>query len=244
MTIRASCSSCGEQFRFKDGLAGKKVRCSRCQTVFRIPSGPPPVPRAEEVAPLERDDDEPRSVSRSNKRPAKPAPGEVLVEDDGTGPCLICGKHKTDSTLAFFRLVGVRTVVVASIRRWINLRSYCCEKCFRAGRRISNGRLLCLVCCMMLLPGVLWGTAGIMAALGAEKMAVPIAVIGAMVMLPGYIIGPIVTGILTRRWMADYLGPERDEQLRDLAGFRSWGFLKQLVVLRKIPKKEVFEDIA
>lgn len=46
MTIATVCTKCGFEYKLRDDLAGKKVKCKECQTVFVVPkqpSGPTPV---------------------------------------------------------------------------------------------------------------------------------------------------------------------------------------------------------
>ena len=46
MTIATACTKCGFQYKLRDDLAGKKVKCKECQTVFVVPkqpAGPTPV---------------------------------------------------------------------------------------------------------------------------------------------------------------------------------------------------------
>src|SRR5947208_3613026 len=38
MSIQASCPECRSRFTLADDLAGKKVRCNRCQEVFEAPA--------------------------------------------------------------------------------------------------------------------------------------------------------------------------------------------------------------
>ena len=37
MTISVACEKCGFKYKLKDELAGKKVTCKDCQTVFVVP---------------------------------------------------------------------------------------------------------------------------------------------------------------------------------------------------------------
>jgi predicted Zn finger-like uncharacterized protein len=41
MTIEISCEKCGQGYRLKDELAGRKVKCKSCQAVFVVPAKPP-----------------------------------------------------------------------------------------------------------------------------------------------------------------------------------------------------------
>jgi hypothetical protein len=42
MPLRVNCPGCGVAYSLPDGLAGKNVRCQRCQCVFLAPTAPPP----------------------------------------------------------------------------------------------------------------------------------------------------------------------------------------------------------
>ncbi len=47
MTISVACEQCGFKYKLKDELAGKKVKCKECQTVFVVPQATaPPTPVA------------------------------------------------------------------------------------------------------------------------------------------------------------------------------------------------------
>jgi len=56
MTILVACAKCGFRYKLKDELAGKKVKCKECQTVFVVyqPALPMQVERSESGGPIYR----------------------------------------------------------------------------------------------------------------------------------------------------------------------------------------------
>ena len=66
MAIEIACEQCGFQYRLKDELAGRKVKCKECQAVFVVPARPaPPTPAATtgHGDPVYRYSDEPRPAT-------------------------------------------------------------------------------------------------------------------------------------------------------------------------------------
>jgi predicted Zn finger-like uncharacterized protein len=54
MPIQTNCPTCKAAFKLPDNLAGKKVRCAKCQQIFEVPVPPPPPPPEEEdLVPVE-----------------------------------------------------------------------------------------------------------------------------------------------------------------------------------------------
>ena len=54
MPIGADCPECGHAFNLPDKLAGKKVRCTKCEAVFRVPAAEALVVRARGADPRRR----------------------------------------------------------------------------------------------------------------------------------------------------------------------------------------------
>src|SRR5437588_9272041 len=53
MPIPTSCPACKTPYKIPDNLAGKKVRCAKCQQAFDVPALPPPPPPEEELVSVE-----------------------------------------------------------------------------------------------------------------------------------------------------------------------------------------------
>ena len=81
MIIRTSCPSCGQRFKLADRLAGKRIRCPKCQQTFPVPepedqqrslSEPLPVALRLPVSPpmatlLDDEDQDRRPADRSDR---------------------------------------------------------------------------------------------------------------------------------------------------------------------------------
>jgi hypothetical protein len=98
MPIRARCADCAAEYNLADTLAGKKIRCKKCQAVIAVPaaadepvttrkavapaarSRPAASPKAEEKPRPKRprDEDDEDEAPRSRKRDARPAEGKGL----------------------------------------------------------------------------------------------------------------------------------------------------------------------
>ena len=61
MAIELQCPLCMREFRFKDDVAGKKIRCSECRHLIEVPNKARPQQRrkaARQIDPFEDDDDD------------------------------------------------------------------------------------------------------------------------------------------------------------------------------------------
>ncbi len=50
MAIEFSCSGCGQRYKVADGLAGRAIRCQKCETPLKIPSAAPAMAPSESPA--------------------------------------------------------------------------------------------------------------------------------------------------------------------------------------------------
>jgi hypothetical protein len=69
MTIPATCPACREHYQLAEELAGKFVRCRKCQETFAVPAAAPPEPlreREEEEPPRPRERDRYRERDRED----------------------------------------------------------------------------------------------------------------------------------------------------------------------------------
>jgi len=120
MTQTVACPACAGKLRLPDDLAGRDVRCPRCDATFAAPALPPPGPEpAAPDLPLERapdpppppgpvgavelrlslDDDPPRPPAAPRAGPPPERPGRVPPpprlndEHDDLQTCPGCGRH-------------------------------------------------------------------------------------------------------------------------------------------------------
>ena len=94
MSIAVSCSSCSKKFQAKDALAGKTVRCPKCQSPIQIPQ-----PEQSSLGDLLDEE-----LAHATAEPAEDehAPrgtpcgqcGDLLPE--GTRYCVVCGHNNLD----------------------------------------------------------------------------------------------------------------------------------------------------
>jgi hypothetical protein len=96
MAITVVCD-CGKEFKVKDELAGKKVKCPACQTVLTVPQpeeemaeGPPPKARKQPAAVEEDEDQGDEIISRKDKKKGGKKSNTLLFVGIGCGLLLLC----------------------------------------------------------------------------------------------------------------------------------------------------------
>ena len=98
------CPKCGKRYRWKPKVAGKKVKCHKCQTSFPIPVDPPLATDAKSVADAPADGARNRNGSMQFRGNANPYsiddPDEPTGKQPATKPCPSCGHQ-----------MGVRAVI-------------------------------------------------------------------------------------------------------------------------------------
>lgn len=109
MPVRVNCSKCNKPLRIADTLAGKRIRCPKCQEVLRVPAAEPPTeepvaeePEAVPEPPVEETDDwlsltEPESsFPKTSDSFDEPAPGRAP-------PPRVKSTKKKESTFVAYR---------------------------------------------------------------------------------------------------------------------------------------------
>jgi predicted Zn finger-like uncharacterized protein len=97
MAITVVCDNCGKEFKVKDELAGKKIKCPACQTVLTVPepneevaAGPPPKAK-QPSAPFEDDEDRgDEIIPRKGKKKGGKKSNTLLFAGIGCGLLLLC----------------------------------------------------------------------------------------------------------------------------------------------------------
>ncbi len=87
MTIPVECPSCHLSFQVDAAHAGKRARCRRCQTVFRVPA-PAAMPDDPGLVPLDEEPDRPGRLERASTLERSPSSGP---EDDDTPGYALAG---------------------------------------------------------------------------------------------------------------------------------------------------------
>jgi predicted Zn finger-like uncharacterized protein len=88
MPVAMKCPSCQAQFRLADELAGKKMKCKKCQQLFVVPKAEPANGQGAPVLDMELDDKPAPAETAISTKPAPPAPppkdpdDESAVEED------------------------------------------------------------------------------------------------------------------------------------------------------------------
>jgi predicted Zn finger-like uncharacterized protein len=109
--IDIACPNCGNQRSVSDDLAGKKIKCMKCQTVFTV-KGPPPKPAAKPAAkpapapakpavrvakpikPKDEEDENPNPYTMVEENLAARCPFcAMLLDPPDALICLHCGYH-------------------------------------------------------------------------------------------------------------------------------------------------------
>jgi hypothetical protein len=159
-------------------------------------------------------------------------------------PCFVCGDASPDVRPAYFRVVGATNLGVAAYVRWTNYRIPCCEDCFRRGSAITRTRLRAVGLWVLApLVVILVAYAVLHLAFRNDEALIGVLMVTGLLWMCGFVVLPVYLSRMSRWRIPEFLGPERDAQLRALSGLRSWGAGRHLVVLREIPKRETFVDL-
>lgn len=84
MPISVKCPGCQAALRVPDGLAGKKVKCPKCQGIIAVTAAPPPPP-PEPVAEAPRIEPEPAAAAAPAKRPITRRARPVVQKKSSAG---------------------------------------------------------------------------------------------------------------------------------------------------------------
>jgi len=90
MPIATKCPNCEASFRLADEMAGKRVKCQKCENVFTVPQAeaeetppaPPPEAKPKKPPMMVIDDDEPEAKEAVTATPKKPVPPPKVAKDD------------------------------------------------------------------------------------------------------------------------------------------------------------------
>jgi hypothetical protein len=154
----------------------------------------------------------------------------------------------TEPREAFLRVLGASYYGVAGVVRWVNIRCFCCDPCFRQGRSISKLRLWIVLLVGIVPGGLLLAMGGILGQ-GTTTRAAGHALLfagAALFFLGFFLFMPLLLHFVTRRRIQAFLDPEVEEKLFELGGFQQWGIFRHIALLKKLPKKEnalLWEDV-
>ncbi|MBA4067259.1 MAG: hypothetical protein C0501_26840 [Isosphaera sp.] len=159
-------------------------------------------------------------------------------------PCFVCGVSGPDVRPVFFRVISLTYLVIAANIRWVTARCPCCDDCFERGAAINRQRVrgaaLLFLSPFAAVPAA---AAVLYAGLGVRDPAVGAVVVFGLPLLTWFFLLPRYLRRQSRERTPEFLGPERDELLRGLAGVRSWGAGTHLALLREIPRRDPFVDL-
>ncbi len=86
MPVAMNCPNCRAQFRLADEMAGKKMKCQKCQQLFVVPQTEPADGAGATALDMELDDKPAQSETAISTKPAPPPPqnpdDEAAVEED------------------------------------------------------------------------------------------------------------------------------------------------------------------
>ena len=78
MPIRTRCVSCDAEYNLADRLAGKQIKCKKCDAVFRVPETEAAEPPPKKQAKRSRNElDEDRPVAKTKKKTSPALPNDV-----------------------------------------------------------------------------------------------------------------------------------------------------------------------
>jgi hypothetical protein len=158
--------------------------------------------------------------------------------------CFVCGSTDPDVRPAFFRVVGATYLGVAAFVRWVNFRGPCCENCFVRGTAITRARSRAVNVWVIAPIGIILIAYLVLVLIfRSEQAFIGVIMLTGLVWMLGFLALPVYLSWLSRARIPAFLGPQRDEQLRQLSGLRSWAAGKHLVMLREIPAKEQSVDL-
>lgn len=154
--------------------------------------------------------------------------------------CDLCGTSGPEVQTGFLRVVRQRITPGLITTRWVNLQCQCCDRCVRKARQIKQRRYLVVAAmvawlflapCLLAPLGLLLGEKG-----SPRNLAIILG--GLVVVVAGFLAGPLYLRSFNRRRTAQLLGPVIDAELRERAGIGSWGLRSEVLIDRVLPRGE------